>query len=169
MARRKTKKSQPRRRSSRKMGAINTTNMISSIGGVIAGVAAAGYLNKLALKNQKPTIQAAVPIALGIAVPAFLLKSEFGRFLGAGMVAYGGGKFLASAGLAGTEEEDAFSISGDDLSVVAGDFAMAGDEDDFMGGDYAMAGDEQISVLAGTEDINELAAFEEDEAYNSAI
>lgn len=166
MARRKTKKS-PRRRSSRKMGAIKTSNMLTSIGGVIAGVAAAGYLNKLALKNQSATIQAAAPIALGIAVPAFLLKSEFGRFLGAGMVAYGGGKFLASAGLAGTEEEDAFSISGADLSVVAGDYAMAGDEDEFMGGDYAMAGDEQISVLAGTEDLNELASFEEDERYAS--
>jgi len=166
MARRKTKKT-PRRRTSRRMGAINTSNMLTSIGGVIAGVAAAGYLNKLALKNQSATIQAAAPIALGLAVPAFLLKSEFGRFLGAGMVAYGGGKFLAQAGLAGTEE-DAFSISGDDLSVVAGDFAMAGDEE-FMGGDFAMAGDEQISVLAGTDDINELAAFEEDEAYNSAI
>ena len=167
MARRKTKKSQTRRRSSRRMGAINTSNMLTSIGGVIAGVAAAGYLNKLALKNQSATIQAAAPIALGIAVPALLLKSEFGRFLGAGMVAYGGSKFLAQAGLAGTEE-DAFSISGDDLSVVAGDFAMAGDEE-FMGGDFAMAGDEQISVLAGTEDVNELASFEEDEAYNSAI
>ena len=167
MARRKTKKT-PRRRTSRRMGAINTSNMLTSIGGVIAGVAAAGYLNKLALKNQSATIQAAAPIALGLAVPAFLLKSEFGRFLGAGMVAYGGGKFLAKAGLAGTEE-DAFSISGDDLSVVAGDFAMAGDDEDGMGGDYAMAGDEQISVLAGTEDLNELAAFEEDEAYNANI
>lgn len=167
MARRKTKKS-PRRRSSRKMGAIKTSNMLTSIGGVIAGVAAAGYLNKLALKNQSATIQAAAPIALGIAVPALLLKSEFGRFLGAGMVAYGGSKFLAQAGLAGTEE-DAFSISGDDLSVVAGDFAMAGDDEDGMGGDYAMAGDENISVLAGTEDLNELASFEEDEAYASSI
>ena len=168
MARRKTKKSQPRRRTSRRMGAINTSNMLTSIGGVIAGVAAAGYLNKLALKNQSATIQAAAPIALGIAVPALLLKSEFGRFLGAGMVAYGGGKFLAQAGLAGTEE-DAFSISGDDLSVVAGDFAMAGDDEDGMGGDYAMAGDENISVLAGTEDLNELASFEEDEKYASEI
>jgi len=167
MARRKTKKT-PRRRSSRKMGAIKTSNMLTSIGGVIAGVAAAGYLNKLALKNQSATVQAAAPIALGLAIPALLLKSEFGRFLGAGMVAYGGGKFLSKAGLAGMEE-DTLSISGADLSVVAGDYAMAGDEDEFMGGDYAMAGDEQISVLAGTDDINELAAFEEDEAYNSAI
>lgn len=167
MARRKTKKT-PRRRSSRKMGAINTSNMLTSIGGVIAGVAAAGYLNKLALKNQSATVQAAAPIALGLAIPALLLKSEFGRFLGAGMVAYGGGKFLSKAGLAGMEE-DTFSISGDDLSVVAGDFAMAGDDEDGMGGDYAMAGDENISVLAGTDDLNELASFEEDEKYASEI
>lgn len=162
MARKRTKKTTRRRSSRRGMGAINPGNMLTQIGGVLAGVAAAGYINKLALSNQSDTIKAVAPIALGIAVPSLILKSEFGRALGAGMVAYGGGKFLQKAGLAGlgaAEDEMSVTISGDDLSVVAGDqdFAMAGDDD------YAMAGDE-ISVLAGT-DTEEYAAMEADEQY----
>ncbi|NBV95865.1 MAG: hypothetical protein EBR90_03630, partial [Actinobacteria bacterium] len=88
--------------------------------------------------------------------------------LGAGMVAYGGSKFLQKAGLAGLGAADEMSvtISGDDLSVVAGadDFAMAGDSD------YAMAGenDAQISVLAGT-DTEEYAAMEADEEYYTGL
>ena len=85
------------------------------------------------------------------------------------MVAYGAGKFLAKAGLAG-DDDVTLSISGDDLSVVAGlddDDAMAGDF--AMAGDYAMAGDENISVLAGTDDINEAASIEADEEYSHNI
>jgi len=166
MARKKTKKTTRRRSSGRRgMGAINPGNLLTQIGGVLAGVAAAGYVNKLALGNQSENVKAIVPIALGIATPAFLLKSDFGRALGAGMVAYGGSKFLQKAGLAGlgaAEDEMSVTISGDDLSVVAGDqdFAMAGDSD------FAMAGDNdaQISVLAGT-DTEEYAAMEADEQY----
>lgn len=163
---RKSKKTTRRRRSSgrRSMGAINPGNLLTQIGGVLAGVAAAGYVNKLALGNQSENVKAIVPIALGIATPAFLLKSDFGKALGAGMIAYGGNKFLQKAGLAGLGADDDMSvtISGDDLSVVAGDqdFAMAGDSD------FAMAGDNdaQISVLAGT-DTEEYAAMEADEQY----
>ena len=170
MARKSRKKSSPRRRSSRRrgMGAINAGNLLTQVGGVLAGVAAAGYINKLALKNQSENVQALAPIALGIATPAFLLKSQFGQALGAGMVAYGGSKFLQKAGLAGLGAADEMSvtISGDDLSVVAGadDFAMAGDSD------YAMAGenDAQISVLAGT-DTEEYAAMEADEEYYTGL
>jgi len=163
MAKRKTKrKSYSRRRSSRRgLGAINAGNLLTTIGGTLAGVAAAGYLNKLALANQSDNVKAIAPIALGIATPAFLLKTPFGQALGAGMIAYGGSKFLQRAGLAGVGQDDemAVTISGDDLSVVAGadDFAMAGDDD------YAMAGDE-ISVLAGT-NTEEYAAMEADEEY----
>lgn len=161
---RKSKKTTRRRSSRRGMGAtkIKAGSLLTDIGGVLAGVAAAGYLTKLALKNQSENIQAFAPIALGIATPAFLLKNNFGRALGAGMIAYGGSKFLQKAGLAGlgaAEDEMSVTISGDDLSVVAGDqdFAMAGDDD------FAMAGDE-ISVLAGT-DTEEYAAMEADEQY----
>lgn len=166
MAKRKTKKSHSRRRRTgrRGIGAINTGNLLTQIGGVLAGVAAAGYLNKLALKNQSENVQALAPIALGIATPAFLLKNNLGQALGAGMIAYGGSKFLQRAGLAGVGASDEMSvtISGDDLSVVAGadDFAMAGDDD------FAMAGDE-ISVLAGT-NTEEYAAMEAEEEYYQA-
>lgn len=165
MAKRRKKSSTRRRRSGRRgLGAINAGNLLTQVGGVLAGVAAAGYLNKLALKNQSETIQSVAPIALGVAVPAFLLKSDFGKALGMGMVAYGGSKFLQKAGLGATDDYSV-TISGDDLSVVAGadDFAMAG------GSEYAMAGDDgEVSVLAGTE-TEENAAIEADEDYTANI
>jgi len=149
------KRKTSRRRTTRRrrgVGATNPGNIFMQLGGVIAGVAAAGYLNKLALSSQSENVQAIVPIAAGVALPMFV-KNDFVRNLGAGMVAYGGGKFLQKAGLG--EVEDLTSdvmISGDDLSVIAGDddFAMAGDDLSVIAGDddFAMAGDE-ISVLAG--------------------
>jgi hypothetical protein len=144
--RRKTTKPTRRRRVSG-VGKINAGNLVNSIGGVLIGVAAAGYINKLALQGRSGMIQGAVPIIAGIALPMFL-KSELGKMAGAGMIAYGGSKFLAGAGLAGIGEDGTFSvpvsISGDDqLSIMAGDeFAMAGDE-------FAMAGDDGFSSLAG--------------------
>ena len=98
MARRKSHKKTTHRRR-RGMGAtkIKAGSLLTDIGGVLAGVAAAGYLTKLALKNQSDNVQALAPIALGIATPAFLLKNNFGRALGAGMIAYGGSKFLQRA------------------------------------------------------------------------
>lgn len=161
----KRRKTTKRRSSRRSVGALKSGNMLVSIGGVLAGVVAAGYINKLALKSQSSTIQAIVPIAAGIALPMFV-KSELGKFAGAGMIAYGGSKFLASAGLGATEDDMSVTISGDDLSVIAGDdnFAMAGDDDNFaMAGEY---GDSGISVLAGTDDADliQLSAFDEEEA-----
>jgi hypothetical protein len=160
----KRRKTTKRRSSRRSVGALKSGNMLVSIGGVLAGVVAAGYINKLALKSQSSTIQAIVPIAAGIALPMFV-KSELGKFAGAGMIAYGGSKFLASAGLGATEDDMSVTISGDDLSVIAGDdnFAMAGDEEFAMAGEY---GDSGISVLAGTDDSDliQMSAFDEEEA-----
>jgi hypothetical protein len=160
----KRRKTTKRRSSRRSVGALKSGNMLVSIGGVLAGVVAAGYINKLALKSQSATIQAIVPIAAGIALPMFV-KSELGKFAGAGMIAYGGSKFLASAGLGATEDDMSVTISGDDLSVIAGDdnFAMAGDDNFAMAGEY---GDSGISVLAGTDDADliQMSAFDEEEA-----
>jgi len=160
----KRRKTTKRRSSRRSVGALKSGNMLMSIGGVLAGVVAAGYINKLALKNQSSTIQSIVPIAAGIALPMFV-KSELGKFAGAGMIAYGGSKFLASAGLGATEDDMSVTISGDDLSVIAGDdnFAMAGDDNFAMAGEY---GDSGISVLAGTDDADliQMSAFDEEEA-----
>jgi hypothetical protein len=159
----KRRKTTKRRSSRRSVGALKSGNMLVSIGGVLAGVVAAGYINKLALKSQSATIQAIVPIAAGIALPMFV-KSELGKFAGAGMIAYGGSKFLASAGLGATDDDMSVTISGDDLSVIAGDdnFAMAGDEEFAMAGEYGNSG---ISVLAGTDDsdLMQMASFDEEE------
>jgi hypothetical protein len=160
MARRKTtrKKTTRRRSSKRGMGAINVQSTLMTIGGVLGGVAIAGYLNKSVLSNMNSKVQIGAPIGLGAVMP-MLLKSELGKNLGLGMIAYGGSKLLTSFGLAGMEDTDTFQISGDDLSVVAGDddvFAMAGDDEFAMAGDeseFAMAGDE-ISVLAGIDEDN---------------
>jgi hypothetical protein len=160
MARRKTtrKKTTSRRRySKRGMGAINVQSTLMTIGGVLGGVAIAGYLNKSVLSTMNSKVQIGAPIGLGAVMP-MLLKSELGKNLGLGMIAYGGSKLLTSFGIAGMgEDTDTFQISGDDLSVVAGDddaFAMAGDDEFAMAGDeseFAMAGDE-ISVLAGIDE-----------------
>lgn len=150
MARRKSSKKTTRRRSTRRrgIGAINIQTALMDTAGILAGAAAAGYINKLVLSRQSQMIQRVAPIALGLLTPT-IVKSNLGKNLGNGMIAYGGIKILQGFGLAGdmTEGEE-ISIGADDLSVIAGDeFAMAGDE-------FAMAGD-NLSVLAGLEDLDE--------------
>ena len=137
----KKRKTQTRRRTSRRrrggIGSISPSNMLVSIGGVLAGVAAAGYLNKLALANQSENVKALVPVGLGIALP-LVMKNDLGKNIGSGMIAYGGASFLRKAGLGdlGEGQSEEIVMAGDDLSVIAGDE------------DFAMAGDD-ISVLAG--------------------
>jgi hypothetical protein len=167
MARRKTtrKKTTRRRSTKRGMGAINVQSTLMTIGGVLGGVAIAGYLNKTVLSTMNSKVQIGAPIGLGAVMP-MLLKSELGKNLGLGMIAFGGSKLLSSFGVAGMEDTDTFQISGDDLSVVAGDddvFAMAGDDDFAMAGDddFAMAGDESEFAMAGDE-ISVLAGIDED-------
>lgn len=152
MARRKktTKRKTTRRRRVSGVGSLNPTEILTQVGGVLVGVAAAGYLNKLALANKSRTIQMVVPLAAGALLP-MVLKSKFAVTAGAGMIAYGGAKFLASVGLgdAGNSYDVPISVNGaGDLSIMAGDendFAMAGDENDF-----AMAGDDYLTSLAGS-------------------
>jgi len=152
MARSRRKKTTSRRKSRRMsgMGKLNAGSMLTTIGGVLVGTAAAGFIAKKFLAKQNETIQAVVPIALGIATPMFL-KSDLGKYAGAGMVAVGGLKLFQKFGIAGIGETDVMlpvAINGDDdLSVLAGDdFAMAGEDD------FAMAGDDDISVLAGLDE-----------------
>ena len=140
--RRKTTKRKTTRRSRRMsgMGKLSTAGILSSVGGVIAGTVVAGIVTKKLLSSQSEMIQAIVPVALGVATPMFV-KSEFGKFAGAGMISVGAVKLLAKYGLAGIGEDTMdipVQIAGDDLSVIAGD-------------DFAMAGDD-LSVLAGIED-----------------
>jgi hypothetical protein len=149
--RRKAKKTTHRRRRMSGMGKLSTGHILSSVGGVLVGTAVAGILTKKLLASQSEMVQAIVPVALGVATPMFI-KTEFGKFAGAGMIAVGGVKLLSKYGLAGIGEDSIdvpVRISGDDnLSVIAGDdYAMAGGYSD-----YAMAGDDNLSVLAGIED-----------------
>lgn len=140
---RKSRKKTTYRRRSRRMsgvGKLSTAGILSSVGGVIAGTVVAGIVTKKLLSSQSEMIQAIVPVALGVATPMFV-KSEFGKFAGAGMISVGAVKLLAKYGLAGIGEDTMdipVQIAGDDLSVIAGD-------------DFAMAGDD-LSVLAGIED-----------------
>ena len=122
--RRKTTKRKPtRRRRMSGMGKLSTGTILSSVGGVIAGTIVAGLLTKKLLASQSEMVQAIVPVALGVATPMFV-KSEFGKFAGAGMISVGAVKLLSKYGLAGVGEDSIdvpVSISGDDnLSVLAG-------------------------------------------------
>lgn len=155
-----TKKRRTSRR--RRVGSMDVNSIMSSVGGVVLGVVVGGYANKLVLNKMSPMMQALIPVGIGLFVPNFI-KSDLGKFAGAGMIAYGASKFLASKGLGAIDDGMVtvpVRINGDDgsLSIVAGDddWAMAGDDDDYgmsgdndygISGDYAMAGD--ISVLAG--------------------
>ena len=148
MAKRKSSR-KPATRRRRSVGGINPTAMVQMIGGVIAGVAASGILNKTVLSGNSPMIQALVPIAGGIAVMSFL-KGDLGKYAGCGLIAAGGQKLLQKfniGGLGADEYNIPLSIAGDDIALLAGDddFAMAGDDD------FAMAGDD-LSVLAGDDD-----------------
>jgi len=150
MAKRKTTTTRPRRRA--RVSGINPQALITMVGGVIAGVAASGVLNKTVLAGKSPMIQALVPIAGGIAVMSFV-KGDLGKYAGCGLIAAGGQKLLAKfniGGLGADEYNIPLSIGADDLALLAGGdddtFAMAGDDDTF-----AMAGDD-LSVLAGDDD-----------------
>lgn len=153
---RKSTKKVTRRRTKRGLGAVNVGGMVMQIGGVLAGVALAGYVNKFfftpkdgqTASETQTTLGKYAPLALGVITP-MVLKSDLGKNLGSGMIAYGGAKILQSAGLGADNE---ISIGYDNLSAVAGDglSALAGDDDFAMAGDddFAMAGDDDDSVMA---------------------
>lgn len=151
--RKTTRKTTYKRRRRSSVGAINPTNMLMNIAGLAAGVAGAAALNKMVLGNQNETIQKAAPLAIGLALPLFV-KSELGKSLGNGMIAYGVGKVFAGMGLAGLGEEFSvpLSISGDEVALIAGDndFVMAG----YDNSDSVMAGDDNLSLLAGFDDMD---------------
>ena len=156
------KKRSPQKRTSRRrrsVRGVDMNNILMSFGGVLAGVAAAGYANKLVLKNQSKTIQSMAPIALGVLLP-MVIKSDIGKYAGLGMFAYGGIKILQNAGLGeiaglGDDDGQTITISGDDLSTISGDLtSIAGGYDN---DEFAMAGNDEDFAMAGNDD---------DEEYN---
>jgi hypothetical protein len=142
-------------------GKMNLTNIATTIGGALVGVAGAGYINKLlfaktADAKKKEMYTTILPIALGVATPMMFKGKKWAEYAGAGMIAYGGSKFLKKQGLIG-EMDSSFEVS-----VGASEFAMAGDDnvstiagdDDYSlsGYDYAMSGDDNVSTIAGLDD-----------------
>jgi hypothetical protein len=140
MKRRKSKKrmSGVRRKRSRSMGAIDTTNIL----GVVGGALIAGYLNKIVPTTVDSRLLAGGKVALGIALPMFVKSGATKNILsgvGSGMVAVGSVDLLKSFGvLSGTFDLPVINgnilgagemLSGYDLPTVNGDeFGLGGDE-----------------------------------------
>ena len=158
MARKKSHKKTHRRRRMSGVSKMSVTNIATTVGGALVGVAAAGYVNKLlfaktADASKKQMYTTILPIALGVATPMMFKGKKWAEYAGAGMIAYGGSKFLAKQGLIGATDDDSFQVS-----VGANDFAMAGDDNvSTVAGDddYAMSGDDVVSTLAGLDDDGE--------------
>lgn len=140
MKRRKSKKrmSGVRRKRSRSIGAIDTTNIL----GVVGGALIAGYLNKIVPTTVDSRLLAGGKVALGIALPMFVKSGATKNILsgvGSGMVAVGSVDLLKSFGvLSGTFDLPVINgnilgagdmLSGYDLPTVNGDeFGLGGDE-----------------------------------------
>jgi hypothetical protein len=140
MKRRKTKKriSGVRRKRTRSIGAIDTTNIL----GVVGGALIAGYLNKIVPTTVDSKLLAGGKVALGIALPMFVKSGATKNILtgvGSGMIAVGSVDLLKSFGvLSGTFDLPVINgeilgagstLSGYDLPTVNGDeFGLGGDE-----------------------------------------
>jgi hypothetical protein len=123
MARRK-KRSTPRRRSSKRMGAIGKSFFMDAAG-LIVGAAAARVLTSSPkiLPNLDPKIKSVGVLAIGAFFPQ-LVKGSLGVAIGNGMVAAGGLGLLQATNVLG-QIDQAMEIpvsvmAGDDLSVIAG-------------------------------------------------
>jgi hypothetical protein len=123
MARRK-KRSTPRRRSSKRMGAIGKSFFMDAAG-LIVGAAAARVLTSSPkiLPNLDAKIKSVGVLAIGAFFPK-LIKGSLGVSIGNGMVAAGGLGLLQATNVLG-QIDQAMEIpvsvmAGDDLSVMAG-------------------------------------------------
>jgi hypothetical protein len=147
MKRRKSKKrmSGVRRKRSRSMGAIDTTNIL----GVVGGALIAGYLNKIVPTTVDSKLLAGGKVALGIALPMFVKSGATKNILtgvGSGMIAVGSVDLLKSFGvLSGTFDLPVINgnilgsgsvLSGYDLPVINGNDSPMMNGDEFgLGGD----------------------------------
>ena len=124
MARKKKKAAPRRRRSGRKMGAMNKNFLMDAVG-LVGGAFAARILTSSpkVLPKIEPKLKSAGVIALGVFLPKFV-KSSLGKSIGNGMIAAGGLGLLQASGLVGQIEESldmpVSVMAGDDLSVIAG-------------------------------------------------
>jgi len=143
MARRR--KSTKRRSSRRRMGAVGKANFQAALGiiaGAVIGKKVAGFIP---VGDER--IKNAAVVGIGLAFP-MLLKGDFGKAIGNGMIAAGGAGLVGSLipALGQMDDTMTFPVTvgeiPDNISVIAG-------SDDVMAGD-------DLSVLAG---------MEEDEMY----
>lgn len=139
MAKRR-KKSSRRRRGGRRMG--EPGGMIQSALGVVAGAVIGRLVAKKVLPNIDERIKNAGVLVLGTLVMPRIVKGEWGKTLGAGMIASGGiglvGTVLPGIGAMAEDSIDFPMTVGevpDNISVIAGDSVMAGDDLSVISGD----------------------------------
>jgi hypothetical protein len=151
MKRRKTKRkmSGVRRKRSRSMGAIDTTNIL----GVVGGALIAGYLNKIVPTTVDSRLLAGGKVALGVALPMFVKSGATKNILagvGSGMIAVGSVDLLKSFGvLSGTFDLPVINgnilgagsvLSGYDLPTINGESSPM--MNDMSGDEFGLGGDE---------------------------
>jgi hypothetical protein len=151
MKRRKTKRkmSGVRRKRSRSMGAIDTTNIL----GVVGGALIAGYLNKIVPTTVDSRLLAGGKVALGVALPMFVKSGATKNILtgvGSGMIAVGSVDLLKSFGvISGTFDLPVINgnilgagsvLSGYDLPTINGENSPM--MNDMSGDEFGLGGDE---------------------------
>jgi len=127
MARRRKRASAPKRRKSRRMGAVaGSKNVLMTVAGIAGGAIlariAGNYAGKMSW-GSNPKIVSAGQIALGVFFPKFV-KGPIGQNLGAGMVALGGLGLAQSFNLIsgiGQMDDMEITLSGtDELAPING-------------------------------------------------
>ena len=136
----KKRKSTRRRRSSRRMGAVDKAAIGQTLGIVAGAVIGKKVAQMLPVQDER--IKNAAVLAVGFLFPR-LLKGDMGKAIGNGMIAAGGagliGKLVPQLGAADDVMDFPMSVGEipDNISVIAGsDDVMAGDELSVIAGDY---------------------------------
>lgn len=135
----KKRKSTRRRRSSRRMGAVDKAAIGQTLGIVAGAVIGKKVAQMLPVQDER--IKNAAVLAVGFLFPR-LLKGDMGKAIGNGMIAAGGagliGKLVPQLGAADDVMDFPMSVGEipDNISVIAGsDDVMAGDELSVIAGD----------------------------------
>lgn len=115
MAKRR-KKSAPRRRSRRSVGAVNS-GMITDVLGIVAGAVIAKKVDSM-LPNLNPTMRNGAKLAAGVLLPTFI-KNPMVASIGKGMIAMGGAQLVGTLLPALGATDEVLVLSGiDEISEV---------------------------------------------------
>ena len=152
MARRKHhKKHRNRRRRHSGIGATGSDMM--TVAGLLAGAVAGKVIANKLLPNVNPKYTALGQVAAGFVLPK-VVKNNFVKAIGAGMIVNGGMSALSSFGVLS-------GIGADDTSVEF--ISGVSDIETIAGMDDEISGSEDIQTIAGIGE-DEIGAFE-DEMY----